>query len=83
MLNLKPNEEAFEIKPVGIRYKCEFCNEGEMKYENKESVFIEAVNKNPIMHNHICTKCGKTMLLPKMYPYVEWTVSINEDKIDN
>ena len=82
-MNLKPNEETFNIKPIGIRYKCEFCNEGEMKYENNQPVMIEdlALITGPKLHNHRCTKCGKTMLLPKVYPYIEWTTE--EDQEDN
>ena len=83
MVNLKQHEEMFEIRPVGIRYKCEFCNEGEMIYNNPGMIAAEDFYQKPIMHNHVCNKCGKEMLLPKMYPYVEWTIPINEDQLDN
>lgn len=81
MLQLKPQERAFDIKPVGVKYICEFCNEGEMVYKNDQPVFVEALNMNPVMHHHICTKCGKSMQLPKMYPYIEWIS--DEDQKDN
>lgn len=82
MVNLKPHEELFEIKPIGVRYICEFCNEGEMIYKNEQPLFVEALNNQPILHHHVCNKCGNSMQLPKMYPYVEWTVP-TEDKINN
>lgn len=70
-LNLKPHEETFDLRPIGIRYRCEFCNEGEMKYGTNEGPAI-ALTVNPPLYEHKCTKCGKTMHLPKMYPYIEW-----------
>ena len=79
-----PHEETFEIRPVGIRYRCEFCHEGEMKYENDQPVMIEDLSlksSKPRMHTHRCTKCNKTMLLPKIYPYIEWICE--EDQKDN
>ena len=81
MLKLKPQERTFDIKPVGVKYICEFCNEGEMVYENNQPIFVETINTQPVMHSHVCTKCGKTMLLPKMYPYIEWIS--DEDQKDN
>lgn len=70
MVNLKPNEESFEIKPVGIRYKCEFCHEGEMKYDHELTSNNWDIKSH--MYTHKCTKCDKTMFLPKIYPYIEW-----------
>lgn len=66
-LNLQPHEETFEINPIGIKYKCEFCNEGEMlvAVDYKEDVPVN-------MYPHKCTKCGKVMFLPRMYPYIKW-----------
>ena len=62
------------------QYICEFCNEGEMKYNPEISKTV--LLNSPNMYNHICTKCGKTMLLPKMYPYIEWTPE-EDDHNDN
>ena len=70
-LNLNEHEKMFNIKPVGIKYKCEFCNDGEMKLVTEDLPFIYE-DEMPNMHPHRCTKCGKMMLLPKMYPYIEW-----------
>lgn len=65
MYELKPNEEKFEVKPIGIRYRCEFCHKGEMKC-------IEEKFREDGLLNHQCSKCKKIMLLPKIYPYIEW-----------
>lgn len=70
MNNLSDHEERFNIRPVGIKYRCEFCGEGEMKVSDDARTFI--LTSNPPMIKHICTKCGKDMLLPKSYPYIEW-----------
>lgn len=80
-LNLGPHERSFEIRPVGVKYICEFCNEGEMRYKNDQPIMVEALNTSPMLHNHVCTKCGKTMKLPKVYPYIEWIS--DDDQKDN
>ena len=61
------NEEVFEVKPIGVRYKCEFCNDG---YQQIDPSVPYTPNDKLISHK--CNKCGKTMLLPKAYPYIEW-----------
>lgn len=64
------HERSFPIKPVGVKYICEFCGEGEMKVSGDARTLI--LTSNPPLIKHVCTKCGKEMLLPKSYPYVEW-----------
>jgi len=71
MIKLNPHEETFELKPIGIRYICEFCNEGEMIHDSNEPVMVELAMK-PNLFKHHCSKCGKIMHLPKVYPYIEW-----------
>ena len=64
------NEERFAIKPEGVRYICENCHEGEMKYEpNHEDITLDM--KIP-MYIHRCEKCGTIMKLPRVYPYIDW-----------
>lgn len=75
MFTPKEHEETFNVKPIGVKYICEFCNEGEMKTVAGSEVKMGF----PPMFDHKCTKCGKTMLLPKMYPYIEW-VHENEEE---
>lgn len=70
MKNLNEHEEFFEIKPIGVRYICEFCGKGEMKMDNStQNMTLTLV---PPLIKHVCTNCGKDMFLPKSYPYVEW-----------
>lgn len=64
---LLPQEREFDVKPKGVKYICEFCNKGEMKYYNPDSSMV-----TPTMIPHKCTSCEKIMYLPKMYPYIEW-----------
>ena len=74
----KKHEEIFPIKPVGVRYICEFCNEGEMRVDvDGEQA---AILTNPPLIPHKCTKCGKTMHLRKQYPYIEW---VAEEETEN
>lgn len=66
------NEETFDVKPIGVRYRCEFCNIGEQKLVTGKPVVLEAVGSFPKLREHKCTHCGKIMMLPKAYPYIEW-----------
>lgn len=69
------NEELFKIKPIGVRYKCPFCNEGEMIVTNDpvDMPLVHYIGEAPpIMRKHRCNKCSKEMKLPKSYPYIEW-----------
>jgi len=72
MIELKPHEEIFNLKPIGIKYICEFCNEGEMIHDANEPLMVELAIEGPKLFKHHCTKCGKVMHLPKVYPYIEW-----------
>lgn len=70
MMEINKHEEYFELHPVGVKYICEFCNEGEMQV-NTDPVSA-AYTSMPQMYEHKCNKCGKTYLLPKSYPYVKF-----------
>lgn len=70
MFQPSEHERTFPIKPIGVKYICEFCGEGEMKVSEDAHTFV--LTSNPPLIKHVCTKCGKEMLLPKSYPYVEW-----------
>lgn len=73
MRKLRPHEEAFTLHPVGIRYRCEFCNEGEMIASSElETIVLTDPPQLPYLHKHVCNKCGKEMMLPHKYPYIEW-----------
>lgn len=72
-MSFLPQEEEFEVVPVGIRYRCEYCQEGEMIAQSRKPIpVMDRMIQRPIMIEHVCTHCGKTMLLPKSYPYIDW-----------
>lgn len=71
-MELKPHEEAFPVRPVGIRYICEFCNEGEQIAIPDQVVNVQMTYPERYMIKHRCNKCGKEMMLPKSYPYISW-----------
>ena len=54
-----------EVRPVCVWYECEFCHKGEQKYD-------EASYTGTGLFPHKCDKCGKTMLLPRMFPFIKW-----------
>ena len=80
MYEPKEHEVLFGITPVGVKYICEFCNEGEMKAD--ASQVMHPAGQIP-MFPHTCTKCGKSMQLPKVYPYVDWTEINSEESANN
>lgn len=67
-LVLNEHEVSFPIRPVGVKYICELCNNGEMKVDFNG----EMLASDPPLIPHKCTNCGGTMHLPKQYPYIEW-----------
>ena len=81
-ITLKEHEEAFELKPVGIRYTCEFCNEGEMIYDSNNPFSLQEFGHTRMI-SHKCNKCGKDMKLPKTYPYIEWVTAEEYEKLLN
>ena len=65
------NEQLFEVKPIGVKYICEFCNNGEMIADSNQ--VIEMKDGHMVkLFVHKCKKCGRTMQLPKVYPHIEW-----------
>lgn len=82
-LKLNEHERAFNVKPIGIKYICEFCNEGEQICTNKSPIIVEKNGvKIPNMREHKCSKCGKIMMLPKSYPYVEF-IPLSEEHLND
>ena len=76
MYEPKPHEKLFGVRPIGVKYICPFCNEGEMKADHTST------ERMPHMFPHKCTKCNKTMQLEKVYPYVEFD-EITDDETRN
>lgn len=64
-------EQTFEVKPVGVRYICDQCNEGEMI---KDPDVKNAWLTDPVQYPHKCNKCGYTCGLIESYPTVRMVV---------
>jgi len=76
MYEAKEHEKLFGVRPIGVKFICPFCNEGEMKSD------LDNPERMPHMFPHKCTKCAKTMQLNKVYPYIEWD-EITEEETKN
>ena len=63
-------EELFDVKPIGVKYRCEYCGEGEQIYQSTRET-VESLLQTD-MYQHKCDKCGMVLMLPKVYPYIEW-----------
>jgi hypothetical protein len=64
-------EERFEIKPYGVKYRCD-CG-GEMKPTG------QMLMSDPPKWPHECKDCKAIANLTKKYPTVEWEV-ITDDQ---
>lgn len=60
-------EKEFLVKPIGIKYICDTCNEGEMIPTGENNWLT-----NPPNFNHKCNKCGKELLLSDKYPIIRY-----------
>ena len=69
-------EEMFNLHPVGVRYICDFCNEGEMKVSTDQGDNMVTLGTTTMI-THKCTKCNKKLHLPRSYPYVKF---MNDDE---
>lgn len=68
-----PNEKRVPMKSVAVKYICEFCHEGEQIALEAEIMKLDdGTLKRPPMVKHRCNKCGREMMLPRPYPYLEW-----------
>ena len=72
MYQPKPNEVVFQLIPLGVKYICEHCHVGEMIVDTKQDPTNITGQFETPMIKHICTQCKKELLLPKIYPYIEW-----------
>ena len=71
-MKLGEHEEIVNLKPIGIRYRCEICRNGEMIVDTREPVVVPLGGNPSVLRPHLCNKCGAKMQLPKSYPYIEW-----------
>lgn len=61
-------EEIFDVKPIGIRYVCDYCGKGEMVPTGKNDWSV-----NPPKLEHMCKKCEFKMILNEKYPLIRYT----------
>jgi hypothetical protein len=80
MVKLNEHERSFNVHPVGVKYICDYCGEGEMVVDTDEERVYVPTDRNKFMIKHKCTKCGKSLLLPKSYPYIEWIPDKEEEE---
>lgn len=59
-------EKRFEVKPYGVEYTCDSCEEGEMLPTGK------AFWSDPPKFEHKCNKCGNTLSLLEKYPVIRY-----------
>lgn len=74
----KENEVIFPIKPVGVKYICPSCHIGQMTASTAEPIVVRHGEIPSI--KHYCDNCGAQLLLPKVYPYVEYVPVEEGDK---
>jgi ssDNA-binding Zn-finger/Zn-ribbon topoisomerase 1 len=77
-INLGEHEKLFNVRPIGVKYICEYCGEGEMIVDTSSIIINNTTN--PTMIRHKCNKCNGTLLLPKSYPYIYWD---KEELVEN
>ena len=68
----KEHEVIVPLQAVGIQYQCEFCNEGFMMADVSKAPQAPIIPGGRPLIWHVCSKCKKTMLLPDVYPKVEY-----------
>lgn len=59
-------EQTYELKPVGVRYVCDKCGEGEMQ---RNGIVLTAY---PPRYMHACSKCGHRQAFTEVYPSIRW-----------
>lgn len=60
-------EVVKQIKPVQVNYVCDECSI--YLIANPEGAIALT---DPPRYEHICKRCGRTYLLPKMYPFIKY-----------
>jgi DNA-directed RNA polymerase subunit RPC12/RpoP len=59
-------EQTYEIKSIGVDYKCDFCGDGTME---QTGIFLPT---DPPQWQHRCTRCGHHMNMWQKYPNVRF-----------
>ncbi|PFR59003.1 hypothetical protein COK36_20065 [Bacillus cereus] len=59
-------EQRFEVKPIGVKYICDSCEEGEMIYTGEMLFF------NPPTFKHTCNNCDSNQNFIEKYPLIRY-----------
>lgn len=59
-------EQCYDIKLIGVRYVCDTCGKGEMRFSGIERF------TNPPIYQHVCSDCGARADLFVQYPTIRW-----------
>ncbi|MGE1060813.1 hypothetical protein [Bacillus sp. GMa5/1] len=65
-------KKLFEVKPYGVKYICDSCEEGEMLPTGK------AYWSDPPKFEHACNQCSAKLSLSEKYPVIRY--QFNNDK---
>lgn len=79
-LNLDHHEVPFNVIPIGIKYICDHCHNGDMVPISDDFTTVFPIN-GKLQIKHYCKNCGSQKVLPKIYPYIEW-IATGEPIID-
>ncbi|MEK3821360.1 hypothetical protein MKY20_20005 [Cytobacillus sp. FSL W8-0315] len=60
-------EERFIVKPVGVKYICDYCKAGEMQATGEIKMYEKYAN-----FIHKCKKCFKKKELKEKYPLIRY-----------
>lgn len=57
----------FKVEPIGVKYMCDKCSDGEMIF-TQNSIW----NIIPPQYEHKCDSCGGVLMLEKKYPIIKY-----------
>lgn len=60
-------EETFPVKPIGVKYICDFCKIGQMQQTGQMNI-----HENIATFTHKCENCGKEIELKEKYPLIRY-----------
>lgn len=66
-------EKEFTVKPIGVKYICDYCKVGEMISTGNNNW-----SSNPPKLEHKCNHCGTKILLNEKYPLIRYK-TINKE----
>jgi hypothetical protein len=78
MYKAKEHEQVFRMHPFGVKYTCELCGKGDMRFD-PNSQPQQLAPGAAVLFKHICTECKGVLMLPTMYPKIEW---VPEDELE-